>query len=127
MCKKTVLLSNMGRQALTSHMKGRKHEHAARSQNNTFGIGVFLSPKTVDVPKSTTLRLDGSLIANVEKIAEVQETEKTGTISQPSTSTQLESTSLSHILPKQRGIDRFIEKEKVTRAEMIWCLQTLKQ
>ncbi|XP_068990333.1 uncharacterized protein [Neodiprion pinetum] len=125
MCKKTVLLSNVGRQALTSHMKGRKHEHAARSQNNTFGIGVFLSPKTVDVPKSTTLRLDGSLIANVEKIAEVQETEKTGTISQPSTSTQLESTSLLHILPKQRGMNRFIEKEKVMRAEIIWCLQTV--
>nr|XP_046480982.1 uncharacterized protein LOC124218506 [Neodiprion pinetum] len=106
-------------------MKGRKHEHTARSQNNTYGIGVFLSPKTVGVPKSTTLRLDGSLIANVEKIAEVQETEKTGTISQPSTSTQLESTSLSHILPKQRGMDRFIEKEKVTRAEIIWCLQTV--
>lgn len=53
MCKKTALLSNMGRQALTSHMKGSKHEQAARSQKSTFGIGIFLSPNTTHVPRST--------------------------------------------------------------------------
>lgn len=45
----------MGRQALTSHVKGRKHEYAARSQNSTFGIGVFLKPSTTNDPKSARL------------------------------------------------------------------------
>lgn len=69
--------------------------------------------------------IDGSLNPNVEKKLGAQETEKTETSSQPSTSTQLESTSFQLTQRKPRGIDRFIEKEKVTRAEIIWCLQTV--
>nr|CAD7264918.1 unnamed protein product [Timema shepardi] len=42
-CKKTFSLSNMGKQALTSHMGGRKHQSNLRSRNTSLGIGVFFT------------------------------------------------------------------------------------
>lgn len=65
------------------------------------------------------------MVANVEIEPEAQSTHKPGISSQPSTSTEAQSTTLSHTQPKLRGMDRFIEKDKVTRAEIIWCLQTI--
>src|SRR5579872_6528327 len=55
-CKSTFSLSNMGKQAITSHMKGAKHVknfHLASSQSSQGTLATFLRPpvKREDLPQ----------------------------------------------------------------------------
>jgi len=44
MCNKVGNLSNMGRQALLSHMGSKKHLEKEKARNETFDMSVYVKP-----------------------------------------------------------------------------------
>ena len=55
-CRKTIELSNMGEQALKSHMKGKKHKA------NSKHVASFFQPKSVPVVQPVAIDIDDSPI-----------------------------------------------------------------
>lgn len=102
-CKYEFSLSNMGRQALKSHMKGKKHlENTTTISGSILNYSFSTSRKEVDKSEPVS-----------ESIIETHLVSQ----NQPSTS--------SSSSTKQQSMSSFAIKNEITEAEVLWCIQTV--
>lgn len=115
LCYKTFSLSNMGRRAVISHMQSKKHASSSNASSQSSSMKMFLSSPPV---------LKCSLLTPVETI--VQETTELPVIGEsglkvaPNCHTTLSSESLG-----PRGLKTFIFNENVSKAEILWTIQSV--
>lgn len=109
-CSCEIFLSNMGKQALKSHMKSKKHsqrtEASTISKYLTRHSYQELEPDTSRDGRSSAVTTDSLLVQSVPTIE---------LSSFPSTSTA----------PSSKTIDKFLLKNDTTKAEILWCLETV--
>lgn len=100
-CSVKIFLSNMGRQALFSHMNGKKHTE--RLKRSSSQLEVFFQPKKSSIMSPS--------------------------LSEPhaSVSSSSESASVPVVLStnRPRGLEEFVLKDDVTTAEILWCVETV--
>jgi hypothetical protein len=122
LCKKSFTLSNMGVQALTSHMKGKKHQSAFSASQNPSLLAFYSStkPTVSSAPSknvksifSENVKSDSSVLTKVEEVS-------VSNSSLPSTCS-----SSAAISNKPRGLSAMLQKDNVSKAEIIWCLQSI--
>ncbi|CAL1672445.1 unnamed protein product [Lasius platythorax] len=117
----------MGRQALVSHMKSKKH--ATRRQNSVLETFLVSSPSSAGISSSAVP--SNSVIFSIS----------TKTASQSSGAESSSNVDLTNLLPNQpsnqltnqplsnqlmpRQLDRFLLKNDVTTAEVLWCIETV--
>ena len=111
-CKKTFDLSNMGRQAVVSHSKGKTHLNLMKTQETQPSLKTFFSTST---PKCSEPKNSES-----ETRDEVM----------PSTSRQnIEVSNLpsevSSSKPNQQSVTSFCIRDDTTRAEILWALKVV--
>jgi hypothetical protein len=117
-CHCSFTLSNMGRRALRSHAKGQEHQRRIKALKQSFSIKCFTN--TTAVPLKN---------AGVNQPA--VEENRVAYPAAPGFSVPT-SASIPHALPDcipspstPRGLQSFIIKDNVTKAEILWCLQTV--
>ncbi|XP_021701533.1 uncharacterized protein LOC110676754 [Aedes aegypti] len=99
LCSSEFSLSNMGKQALKSHMRSKKHLMRAGAGSSSLLNFVKSSPTTVSVPATVT---------------------ETATRSESKSSVDK-----SEQKSSSRVLSQFIIKNEVTEAEVLWCIQTV--
>jgi hypothetical protein len=135
LCRKTIELSNMGRQAILSHQKSAMHckSTQGRTVNQTIGDFLGVSNKTVvkSDPQSVSVtvadivtiagnQLDASVTANSTQLSS-PETSSVGS-TQASNDRQEES-----VKDKRncRSLSNFVSNDSVIKSEIIWCLKII--
>lgn len=113
-----ISLSSMGRQALISHMKGKKHlKAAAMAKSPNLGAFFRMEPQP---STSTKASIPGT---STEKMLVSPETTSNTLSMRPEPSPV---TVESPQLPLgKHGIKRFLFNQQVTKAEIIWCIQSV--
>lgn len=121
LCRNKFSLSNMGKQAIKSHMSGTKHKTAQVCNSSSQSLKAFFC--------SSTPRVDSSPNASTENRPSCSTSFSMPQTSLVPTSVELPSTSIvdhktfEHTSPK--GINKFLILEQVTEAEITWCMQTV--
>ena len=107
-CQVDFQLGNMGKQALTSHAKGKKHKSKIGTGASANTISSFLNPSSSSDA--------GSIYMPITSVASISSTEKSHD-------------SLSVHKPFDRSNDStisdFVLKDDVLKAEVLWALKTL--
>lgn len=129
-CRCKIFLSNMGRQALVSHSKGKKHQSNQSAGNRSMALQAFwksTSEQSSTLPATRT----------TTSVPSPSTGPSPSTPQLPSTSTApdrtqilppelvLQQHSLALPKPSPRGLDNFLLKEEVTKAEILWCIETV--
>lgn len=116
LCNRTWELSNMGRRAVTSHMEGSKHQKkvVARSLNKK---SASFSYFTKSEDHSTSV----NCAADIEKKLNTIDNDLTAT-SSSSVSTSTPTTCLEK---KSSGLKSFLINDSVTKAEILWTVETV--
>lgn len=125
LCSCDIFLSNMGRQALVSHMKSKKH--AIRRQNSVLETFLVSSPSSAGISSSAVP--SNSVISSISTKTQSSGAESSSNVdltnllpNQPSN--QLTNQPLSNqLMPRQ--LDRFLLKNDVTTAGVLWCIETV--
>lgn len=104
LCNVTFSLSNMGKTAIKSHAKGLKHISKVKNCKTTTTLKSFLSQPQQSSTETTNHDSSEKLI-----------------ISNPIMNQENE----PRIRGSQNILSSFLLKEEVSRAEIIWCIQTL--
>lgn len=115
LCNSEFSLSNMGKRAVTSHMKGQKHSGKAKYIKSSLPLSIFservnapsVSAKSIAECVSADNMLEDDTVSKVPVVAE---------ISAAVTVPVVDSSSL-----KKNVLKRFLVGENVTKAEVIWC------
>lgn len=115
----------MGRQALVSHMKSKKH--ATRSQNSA--LENFLTPSPSSISATSLANKNNSVISSISTETTSSNSESSSIVdltnllpSQPSNQLTNQPTS-SQSMPRQ--LDTFLLKNDITTAEVLWCIETV--
>ncbi|XP_047990547.1 uncharacterized protein LOC125229685 [Leguminivora glycinivorella] len=102
LCKKSFTLSNMGEQALSSHMKGKKHNILLSNQNKSMSLKSFYSEdKKEPVSKEPITTTSPDIV--VESAGQV-------------------TPSHHNNIKEKRVIMTMLIKDEITKAEIIWCM-----
>jgi hypothetical protein len=117
-CKTVIHLSNMGRQAISSHAKSVKHlkfvESSMRQQSN---LSSYLKPPVhKDESLSSTSLVTAVVGSESQVVVSTTANEPSG--SQPNASAGDATTKLG-------GIYGFVANDQVTRAEIVWALKVV--
>ncbi|KAK3925252.1 N-lysine methyltransferase KMT5A-A [Frankliniella fusca] len=107
---RVIQLSNMGKQALRSHCSGKKHLQRVQDRNSSLGIGIFAAST------STPVNSMGSGANPDSPSLTTSASEKDATATTVAASSQREADS-SH-----RGLEKYILRDDVTKAEILWDL-----
>lgn len=139
LCKQDFAVDSMGRRALQSHAEGKKHKMRVNDAMKSVPLDTFFTNKSCS--QATVASVEQTTIPSPSPAATTTSSQATsGSVQHPlelvpltsSATTSLESSSrsgqhLSKSTPStSRGVfDNFIIKDKITRAEILWCLQTV--
>ena len=129
---KKFAVGSMGRTALTSHMNGKHHTEAAKNRDQTVSIETLLRVRHTSSLSSTSTQSATPLpqpaassqppISSLASASEVSRME-------PSGGTPLHAASTSVMARESgsssRGLSKFILNEDVTKAEVIWAINTV--
>ncbi|KAJ8891967.1 hypothetical protein PR048_004532 [Dryococelus australis] len=107
----------MGKQALISHVRGQKHILAKSGRDMSYGIGVFMLRKQQASQEMTA----GS---SKETVFEPVNEEKVESANEPVLTPSVESLSKLNPHKLKRGLETILVKENITKAEILWCLQS---
>lgn len=121
LCCKNFDLSNMGEQALVSHMNGKKHQKAYQSSQCSSSLYAFYASKKSSLSSQ-----------NVQNVSISTEIKDVSDQSKPTCKETADSTSVSEnvILTtsnqtsanQPRGLKSMLIKNEITKAEVLWCL-----
>ncbi|KAE8742181.1 hypothetical protein FOCC_FOCC012267, partial [Frankliniella occidentalis] len=120
LCKKTFKLSSMGSRALTSHINGEKHKKRVQIQESTPDIRIFSAEKAVRSRSADGKDPDDPPEALAQQNAGGASASSTSGSTAPVTPA-----SASDSSDMQRRLDRYLKKDDVTIAEILWCLQSV--
>ena len=121
LCQKNFTLSNMGEQALRSHMQGKKHEKAV-SASHSLSMEVFYQKKNL----SEASTKPNDVISGPSLVVIPGENEVQQSVSPPPPSANTSSNVVHHSNPKPRGLETMLKKNNVTKAEILWCLKIVR-
>ncbi|XP_063245001.1 uncharacterized protein LOC134546246 [Bacillus rossius redtenbacheri] len=116
-CGTTFSITSMGRTALTSHASGNKHKKNVSSVDKTAPIQIWA---TTSAPETSKASEPSPLPSS--------------SVIQPSSAAVIPGASMNlpaedSLIPKSasttRCLDNFLLKDDVTRAEALWCLETV--
>lgn len=122
LCSCNIFLSNMGKQALLSHMKSKKH---ISHRSNPASLKSFLTSSTSSA-RTTTADFSNSVISSAP-VDTITLSDKID-LPQPLAGSSVETSNVKELLPSQsapRRLDAFLLKDDVTTAEVLWCLETV--
>lgn len=115
LCQKMFALSNMGEQALISHMPGKKHKNAV-SAFQSLSMEAFCFPKNLSkVSVNNEVISDPSLLPSGSATSATVQQSLSHVL--PSTSTCSDVVHSSKL--KSRGLEVMLEKDNVTKAEVL--------
>lgn len=119
-CSSLVSLSNMGRQALSSHSKGAKHLKNARryQDSNVTTMTQFLNVQKHDHNSSVASGVLPESAANNAALAE--------TVTDANVVSGKEPVAVQTVVTKARKITAFTSRDDVTRAEILWTMKMVK-
>ncbi|KAI4465306.1 protein lzic [Holotrichia oblita] len=121
LCKKTFSLSNMGRQAVISHQKSKKHQLNITSVGMSQKIHTYTTPMAKDNSSASTSAHAAEI--GTESIGEKHEIEVI--VKENSPNVNCPSTSRSEIKSTQSSLTNFVNNDKVTTAEILFCLNVV--
>lgn len=120
LCFSDIFLSNMGRQALVSHMKSKKH--ATRRQNSV--LENFLTPSPSSTGATSSATKNNSVISSTSTSSNSESSIVDTNLLPSQSSNQLINQSTSNqSIPRQ--LDTFLLKNDITTAEILWCIETI--
>lgn len=119
-CLKNFALSNMGEQALTSHMGGKKHKKAQSNLQNSMSLLGFYTAKE---PASSTRNSLNSLSTEQKQV--IDDPHKLSAVAGSSSARTVDSAPAQQSQSARnepRGLASMLMKDTVTKAEILWCL-----
>lgn len=116
LCKTTFCLSNMGKRAVRSHMAGVKHKRAVCSVSN-IGVKAYFK---LSVPCETE-----KVVAEPSTSSDKSASSCTIGSFQASTDATIQKSTPSCM--KLSKMESFVVKDEITKAEIIWCINTVMQ
>lgn len=119
-CKSTFSVQSMGRQALVSHKKGKKHQEQMRNKDKTTPLHSFFNQAKQTQPPSSQLQSSAPQLEPSTSHPSINQTSACRT--QPLTTEVPEEALPNTQLPLRQ---LYAVKEDVTRAEILWCLQSV--
>ncbi|XP_034246267.1 uncharacterized protein LOC117648128 [Thrips palmi] len=129
LCMKTFGLSNMGRQAVVSHVEGKKHTGKFKNCTGSYGMQLFTTQK-----EKESSALPASAGPTAAETDPGVATADRATLNSAATSGELTAASgelTASLRPAggtteaPHGLSHWIQREEVTRAEIIWCLASV--
>lgn len=124
-CRTEFSIASMGQQALKSHSEGKKHRELVGSAGNNLTVRSFFAVK--HQAPSSSVGLVASQLQSTSSVSCLVPEPVTSSVAAPirepcaTTSTSTTST----IQNKGGQISSFLTKDAVTRAEALWCLETV--
>ena len=117
LCLSTFNLSNMGRQALISHMKTKKHlkQSAAVSMSSRISSGVAKSSSVVDCSSATSSSASHQDVGTPSTSSSV--TDMSGSVDSQST--------IVSSKPSNKTVNTYMLSDEITKAEILWALKTI--
>ena len=122
----------MGEKAITSHANGIKHKQNMKSVQSSVSMDVFVdsssgkatcSLSSDNVPPKPTLSSCGNISSNVGSNVSVASTFTSNSVANSSSSM---SDSIANSSSKSTGIKAMLQRDEVTRAEILWCLHLVR-
>ncbi|XP_063219581.1 uncharacterized protein LOC134529431 [Bacillus rossius redtenbacheri] len=129
-CKQKFELSNMGKQALTSHASGAKHRKRLQAASKSVPITIFcktglskttLQVKSTDVPEVSSESIQNSSVSEGSKLSPSPNVLKLleNAVAGSACSCICTCTSVEK---KSKLLKTYLLNDNVTRAEVMWCL-----
>lgn len=120
-CNTTFSLSNMGKQALTSHMNGKKHGNIIKDRNSCQPVSMTFVATTTDVTSHPGTTAD--LNSTAHTLTSASDTPLGKPTALESTKSPLMQSQTSN--EQSDRINHFLIKDEVSKAEIIWCLKAV--
>ena len=129
-CKTSFSLSNMGKQALKSHMGGKKHASSVKFSQFSSSLSSYFKKEHSNSEVTKNLNsVDNTPATNTNCVLPATAT-TTNTITYNSTaaaSSSIKEGSPPYEAPETRCLQNYLSREQVTKAEIIWCMHTVMQ
>ncbi|XP_063221071.1 uncharacterized protein LOC134530286 [Bacillus rossius redtenbacheri] len=123
-CRTIFSVESMGRTAVVSHSSGNKHKLRLSSSEKSTSLDTWTT-KAGSVHVATAVANAVAEASSVSSLSKLPSLGLGSTVASSCEVSQVGHQVKQHTVSTNRGLSSYLKRDEVTRAETLWCLQTV--